>query len=115
MTSTLTRCGTAALLTTAAVLLAASPATAHPHTVEKNGQVIANGQNHMRFDSNGDSCTGYPSAGPALVGPAWYGLETAHHGPDRGAPGRGDGCYRTAVAWNGTAYVPIDDTNPAIK
>jgi hypothetical protein len=38
---------------------------------------------------------------PANSGPAGYGLETAHHGPDAGRPGKGDGCY--AVAGN-----PVD-------
>jgi len=38
---------------------------------------------------NGVSCCGDPAA---------YGLETAHHGPDAGEPGRGDGCYQTTGA-----------------
>ena len=74
-------------------------AGAHPHTV--NGRVIANGQNHGGY-VNGVSCGGDPAA---------YGLETAHHGPDAGTPGKADGdCYQT------TGRVPpaLDDSNPAI-
>ncbi|MBA3802639.1 MAG: hypothetical protein H0X22_07020 [Acidimicrobiia bacterium] len=74
-------------------------AGAHPHTV--NGRVIANGQNHGPYVS-GVSCGGDPAA---------YGLETAHHGPDAGTPGKADdGCYQT------TGRVPpaLDDSNPAI-
>lgn len=44
---------------------------------------------------------------PANAGPAGYGLETAHHGPDAGKPGKSDGCY--AVAGN-----PVDGS-PAIN
>ncbi len=61
------------------------PALAHPHVVSTSGQVLANGQNHGRF-VNGVACGGDPAA---------YGLETAHHGPDAGNPGRADGCYMT--------------------
>lgn len=77
------------------------PAGAHPHTIKHNGQVIANGQNHAPF-VNGVSCGGDPAA---------YGLETAHHGPDAGTPGRADdGCYQT------TGSVPPgqDVANPVI-
>jgi hypothetical protein len=45
------------------------------------------------------------SAGSA----AGDGLETAHHGPDAGTPGKGDGCY--AVEDDAP---PPRDTNPAI-
>jgi hypothetical protein len=64
-------------------------------------QVIANGQNHGPF-ANGVACGGDPAA---------YGLETAHHGPDAGTPGRGDGCYQT------TGGVPPgeDVENPVIR
>jgi hypothetical protein len=80
--------------------LTALPAGAHPHVITTNGQVIANGQNHAPF-VNGVSCGGDPAA---------YGLETAHHGPDAGTPGRGDGCYQT------TGAVPPgqDVANPVI-
>jgi len=86
------------------VVAAATPATAHPHVVavahQGDGQVIANGQNHGPF-VNGVSCGGDPAA---------YGLESAHHGPDAGDPGRADGCYQT------TGSVPPgqDVANPVI-
>lgn len=50
------------------------------------------------------SCEGI--AEPAGAGPAGYGLETAHHGPDAGMPGKADGCYATDG--------PPQDNNPAI-
>ena len=83
---------------------AAAPAVAHTHHAEPahggTGQVIANGQLHAPF-VNGVSCGGDPAA---------YGLESAHHGPDAGTPGKADGCYMT------TDGVPPaqDDQNPAI-
>ena len=87
----------------AASLLALSsgPAFAHPHVVSTSGQTLANGQNHGPF-VNGRSCGGDPAA---------YGLETAHHGPDAGTPGRADGCYQT------TGSVPPgqDVASPVIR
>jgi hypothetical protein len=82
-------------------------AAAHPHNVTTgNGeeQVIAHGQNHAAPDpaDSGTMCGGDP---------AGYGLETAHHGPDAGTPGKADdGCYQT------TGNVPPgqDVENPAI-
>ena len=74
-------------------------AGAHPHHT-RNGQVIANGQNHGPYRA-GVSCGGDPAA---------YGLETAHHGPDAGTPGKADGCYRTT----GGVAPGLDDSNPAI-
>lgn len=97
------------------LLFGASPALAHPHVAENSatGQVLANGQNHPGFQAiNGDglrlSCEGVlePSP-PSESGPAGYGLETAHHGPDAGDPGKDDGCY--AVEGNPT------DGNPGIN
>ena len=89
----------------------AGPAAAHPHvvTTRTHAQVLANGQNHPGFQPvNEDglrlSCEGILE--PANSGPAGYGLETAHHGPDSGDPGKGDGCY--AVVGDPT------DGNPAI-
>lgn len=82
----------------------APAAFAHPHEAQPahqgDGQEIANGQNHGPF-VNGVTCGGDPAA---------YGLETAHHGPDAGTPGKADGCYQT------TGGVPPaqDDENPAI-
>ncbi len=83
--------GKIALLPAAVLLvLASAPAAlAHPHTVvtPNHTQELANAQNHGPF-VHGVSCGGDPAA---------YGLETAHHGPDAGTPGKadGDGCYRT--------------------
>jgi hypothetical protein len=95
-----------------AVALVAGPVAAHPHVAENtpHQQVLANGQNHPGFQLiNEDglrlSCEGVLE--PANAGPAGYGLETAHHGPDAGDPGKDDGCF--AVVGN-----PVDD-NPAIN
>ena len=104
---------------TSAVVLAASltlavagTAAAHVHVAEKSPQqqALANGQNHPGFQPIGEdglrlSCEGVLT--PANAGPAGYGLETAHHGPDAGDPGKDDGCY--AVVGN-----PVDG-NPAIN
>lgn len=98
----------------AAGLLAvsASAVAAHPHVIGANGQVIANGQNHHAFVAQLDgtylSCDTF--APLANVGPAWYGLETAHHGPDSGDAGRGDGCYLA----DSSPVGETDDVNPAI-
>lgn len=91
-----------AALLGALVLLAASTAvvSAHEHRVA-NGQVIANGQNHGAFSATGVACGGDPAA---------YGLETAHHGPDSGTAGKGDGCYQVDSMPPGS-----DDRNPAIN
>jgi hypothetical protein len=89
--------------TFALALVTPMVASAHPHQVETPGttQEIAHRQNHGPFQ-NGVSCGGDPAA---------YGLETAHHGPDAGTPGRGDGCYMT------TGGVPpaADVENPVIR
>lgn len=97
---------------TAIMTLSVSPAAAHVHVAENSatGQELANGQNHPGFasvDADGlrQSCEGVLD--PATSGPAGYGLETAHHGPDAGDPGKDDGCY--AVVGN-----PVD-SNPAIN
>lgn len=95
----------------ATVGFAAAPAGAHPHVVatRSHTQVLANGQNHPGFQPvNAEgfrlSCSGILE--PANTGPAGYGLETAHHGPDAGSPGKADGCFATEGN-------PID-RNPAI-
>ena len=100
----------AATAALAAVMLTGSVA-AHPHVASNSGhaQVLANGQNHPGFQPiNADglrlSCEGVLE--PADVGPAGYGLETAHHGPDAGTPGKGDGCFATVGN--------PQDENPAI-
>jgi len=96
----LRRISIVAPLAAAVALLAGPAAGAHPHVVANpsHGQVLANGQNHPGFQPvNADglrlSCAG--TLEPADSGAAGYGLETAHHGPDAGQPGTGDGCYAT--------------------
>jgi len=105
---------TVALLMTAMLAVLAGTAAAHPHFVSNpsHDQVIANGQNHPGFvyDPVSDvstMCEGVNE--PPDSGPAGYGLETAHHGPDAGTAGKGDGCY--AVVDDAP---PPPDTNPAI-
>ena len=84
-----------------AALATTSVSYATPHSVTKgNGDVVvvANGQNHSGVqDEDGDglrnSCEG--TLDSDNNGPAGYGLETAHHGPDAGTPGKADGCFAT--------------------
>ncbi len=94
-----------------AIMTLAGPALGHPHIVANPShvQILANGQNHPGFQPIGVdglrlSCEGVLE--PANAGRAGYGLETAHHGPDAGSPGKADGCYATVGN-------PQDD-NPAI-
>lgn len=93
-------------------LLAVSAAmvSAHPHTA--NGTLIANGQNHYAFimQTDGTFLTCDTFTALANVGPAWYGLETAHHGPDSGVRGKGEGCYLA----DASPLSETDDVNPAI-
>jgi len=94
-----------------ALVAPGAPVAAHPHVVDNpdHSQLLANGQNHPGFqetdvDGLRQSCAGVlelPNSGPA-----GYGLETAHHGPDAGTPGKADGCYATLG--------DPQDTNPAI-
>lgn len=88
---------------------AAAPVAAHAHVVTVRDpasvtgyrdQVLANDQRHAPF-VNGVSCGGDPAA---------YGLESAHHGPDAGTPGKADGCYQTT----GFLAPGVDVTNPVI-
>jgi hypothetical protein len=94
-------------------LASAGPALGHVHSIvqdnpnaAKPGVQTANGQNHPGFVDVGGgliaSCAGV--AEPANSGPSWYGMETAHHGPEVGDPGRGDGCY-----------VNVDDAAPGLR
>lgn len=88
----------AVVLTLVLTIALPAIASAHPHTV--HGQVIANGQNHGPYSAAGETCGGDPAA---------YGLESAHHGPDSGSPGKADGCYQL------DSMPPTsDDQNPAI-
>lgn len=94
----------------------ANPALAHRHQAEPapgEGPFLANGANHPAFmdedeDGKPESCESYTL--PPDFGPAWYGLETAHHGPDSGDPGKGDACYEA----DASPLSPADDQNPAI-
>ncbi len=100
----------------ATTLATASGAFAHLHAAENAhqgaGQVLANGQNHPAF-VNGESCDSFTHL--AGYGPAWYGLETAHHGPDAGdEPGKGrDGCYQ--IEGRLSPLDPRSDRNPGIR
>lgn len=101
----------AAAMAALAALTLVGPVAGHPHVVSNpsHDQVLADGQNHPGFQPiNADglrlSCEGVLE--PANAGPAGYGLETAHHGPDAGTPGRSDGCYATSGN--------PQDENPAI-
>jgi hypothetical protein len=98
----------------AVIALAAgtAPAASHVHLAENASHVqeLGGGQNHPGFqpiDGDGlrQSCEGVLE--PPDAGPAGYGLETAHHGPDAGQPGKADGCY--AVVGN------PQDGNPGIN
>ena len=110
---------TGAALAGALAVAAVGPVAAHAHYAENGqagaGQVLANGQNHPRFISNGDgtytSCESYGPISGQSIGPAWFGVETAHHGPDSGTPGKGDGCYTA----DGNPGAGQDDQNPAIR
>ena len=103
-----------AALGACASLAAANVAFAHPHAAERAhkglGQLIANGQNHPAFFM-GESCESFTHL-PGY-GPAWYGLETAHHGPDAGTPGKGDGCY--LIEGRLSPLDPASDRNPGIR
>src|ERR671913_2507661 len=101
-------------MTAMLAILVAGTVAAHPHEVSNpsHDQVIANGQNHPGFVTDSEAgvitmCEGVNE--PADSGPAGYGLETAHHGPDAGTAGKGDGCY--AVEDDAP---PPPGTNPAI-
>lgn len=100
------------MATIVAVAMVAVPAEAHPHevTTGNGGTVIlANGQNHPGFVEDTETGLFMSCEGIAPLpnqGSAGYGLETAHHGPDAGQPGKADGCYATLG--------PPQDANPAI-
>lgn len=89
---------------TAFPLAGVLPALAHPHEAspahDGEGQPLANEQDHDPYSSEGETCEGDPAA---------YGLESAHHGPDSGEPGKADGCYQLD-----SMPPKNDDENPAI-
>ena len=89
----------------AAALAVPGAAAAHVHLVDNpsHSQQLANGQNHAPFVFSGGL---FSSCGQ--VDPAGYGLETAHHGPDQGTPGKADGCFAL------TTPPAQTDNNPAI-
>lgn len=106
----------------ALLVATALPALGHEHEAARahrgEGQVLANGQNHPRFLADADgkfqSCEEFgdiPAQSP--IGPAWYGLETAHHGPDAGTPGKADGCYM--IEGGLSPLNPLSVRNPAIR
>jgi hypothetical protein len=87
---------TVALIMTAMLAIGAGMAAAHPHvaTNADHTQVIANGQNHPAFSYDAATNLSTSCDTSATPGdPAFYGLETAHHGPDAGDPGKDEGCY----------------------
>ena len=114
----ITLLATVALLMMAMLaVLGAGTAAAHPHVAEKSphDQQIANGQNHPGYSYDAatnlsTSCDTSDSPGD----PAFYGLESAHHGPDAGDPGKDEGCY-AALDDDGGATLPPPDTNPGIS
>ena len=106
----------AVLMTTMVALLGAGTVAAHPHVAENSpqDQQIANGQNHPGYSYDADtnlstSCDTAQTPGD----PAYYGLESAHHGPDAGDPGNDEGCY-AAVDDDGGETLPPPDANPGI-
>jgi hypothetical protein len=110
---------TAALLMTAMLaVLSAGTAAAHPHVVNNpadkpdHEQQIAHGQNHPGYSYDAATNLSTSCDTSATPGdPAFYGLESAHHGPDAGDPGKDEGCY---AAEEDPLGPPPPDTNPAI-
>lgn len=104
-----------------ALAIISQPVVAHPHTAANsaNNQQLANGQNHPRFRYIGDgkveSCVSYGLL--PNFGQAWYGLETAHHGPDQGTRGKADQCFVTEGVQTNSAGAgfPTSDRNPGIN
>ena len=95
---------------------AAVPAVAHDHMIQRNGQIIANSQNHPRFiGTNGVfmACESFGAIPGDTIGSAWYGLEVAHHGQDATGAGKSDGCYM--IEGGLSPLNPLSDRNPAIQ
>ena len=99
-----------------ALALSVGAVAAHSHVVNQGTDqetVIANGQNHPAFVFDPETGTYVSCDTNTLLpgyGPAWFGVETAHHGPDSGDAGKGDGCYAADSSPSGEG----DDVNPAI-
>jgi hypothetical protein len=112
---------TVALIMTAMLaVLGAGTVAAHPHVAENSpqDQQIAHGQNHPGYSYDpatnlSTSCEGVLENPAAPSGPAFYGLESAHHGPDAGDPGKDEGCY-AAHDDDAGATLPPPDANPGI-
>ena len=110
----ITLLATVALLMTAMLAVLAGIAAAHPHVASnaEHNQEIANGQNHPAFTYDAATNLSTSCDTSATPGdPAFYGLESAHHGPDAGDPGKDEGCY---AATENDGVPPPPDTNPAI-
>ena len=107
----------AVLMTTMVALLGAGTVAAHPHVAENSpqDQQIANGQNHpgYSYDEGTNLSTSCDPDG-TTGDPAYYGLESAHHGPDAGDPGKDEGCY-AAVDDTPDPNPAPDDANPGIQ
>ncbi len=83
-------------------------------TAPTSAQYLAGGDTHAGFTFSGGSYRSCESAAGSDPGqpahPSGYGLETAHHGPDEGDPGKDDGCF----AESNLPPSPAADQNPAI-
>ena len=107
------RAGAAVATALLAVAFSVGTVAAHSHVIGSNGQIIADGQNHPGFVFDATTGKWVSCLTNTLLpgfGPAWYGVETAHHGPDSLDPGKGDGCYAADASPAGEG----DDVNPAI-
>lgn len=99
-----------------AFTLVSQTAYAHPHRIVtpgiayEDGRLIGGGKNHPKFQGS-LSCESFGVAGGGgVIGKSWYGIETAHHGPDSGDPGKGDDCYAI------DGLIPGQDVNnPVIR
>jgi len=102
---------TAAFAALAATVLLAgvAPAAAHVHFSDssEHDQPLANGATHPAAT---DGFTTICGEDPDPWDSAAYGLESAHHGPDSGTPGKADGCYQAD-----SDIRTSDDVNPAIE
>ncbi|HEX7189812.1 MAG TPA: hypothetical protein VF423_16485 [Actinomycetes bacterium] len=92
----------------------AAPASAHAHAAEnaQHQQLLANGQLHATPVDGFTTVCDVNETNGSTSDPAAYGLETAHHGPDVGTPGkRQDGCYENEI----DIRLAEADVNPGIR
>ena len=80
-------------------MLVAEPNTAEPNTAEpvigpEAAERLAQLGVTRVADGTFTSCESYGPVPGDSIGPAWNGLETAHHGPDSGDPGTAEDCYK---------------------